>query len=206
MVNVPDSLPARMYLLAHDPRRQRMTAGSRLGYVLRAAALTELFLDGRLLDERKRAVPGTPGNDPYGLLAQIASSRPRTWQHWVRKDSRAMKRRVQSELVDAGLIRVQEHRVLGVFPATRVTVRDPRVVKSLWRGASSALWGQPVAHVNSLDAAVVALAAAGEITTFLPRSERRRHKRRIADLSARSGPAPKAVRKVIEANTAAAAA
>ncbi|NKZ08007.1 GOLPH3/VPS74 family protein [Actinomadura latina] len=206
MVEVPESLPARMYLLAYDLRKQRMTRGGvRLGYVLRAAALTELYLDGRLGEERRRPVPGTPGGDPYGVLAQIAASRPRSWQHWVRKDAKALLGTVQDELVRDGWIRVRGRRILGLFPHQEVTVKDPRVVKALWGGASSALRGRPVAHVNSYDAAAVALAAAGELTSVLPGSDRRRHKRRIEELTARSGPAAPAVRKLIRQLNAAAA-
>ncbi|QKG20529.1 GOLPH3/VPS74 family protein [Actinomadura verrucosospora] len=206
MVEVPETLPARMYLLAYDLRKQRMTArGAQLGYVLRAAALTELFLDGRLEERRGRPAPGTPGDDPYGLLARIAASRPRSWQYWVRKDARPIVRAVRDELERGGWIRVRGRRVLGLFPADEVTVKDPRVVKQLWGGASSALRGRPVAHVNSYDAAAVALAAAGELKSVLPGPDRRRHRRRIAELTARSGPAAPAVRKVIRAQRAVAA-
>lgn len=206
MVEVPESLPARMYLLAYDLRKRRMTGrGARLGYVLRGAALTELYLDGRLGEERRRPVPGTPGDDPYGVLAQIAASRPRSWQHWVRKDARALVGTVRDELVRDGWIRVRGRRILGLFPHQEVTVKDPRVVKALWGGASSALRGRPVAHVNSYDAAAVALAAAGELASVLPGSDRRRHKRRIEELTARSGPAAPAVRKLIRQLNASAA-
>ncbi|MWA01906.1 GPP34 family phosphoprotein [Actinomadura sp. LD22] len=204
MVEVPETLPARMYLLAYDLRKKRMTTrGARLGYVLRAAALTELFLDGRLEERRGRPVPGTPGADPYGVRAQIADSRPRPWHHWVRRDARSAVRTVRDELERGGWIRVRGRRVLGLFPAEEITVRDPRVVKDLWGGASSALRGRPVAHVNSYDAAAVALAAAGELRSVLPGSERRRHRRRIAELTARSGPAAPAMRRVIRAQRAA---
>ncbi|WP_067457495.1 GOLPH3/VPS74 family protein [Actinomadura macra] len=206
MIETPDSLPARMFLLAYDLRKQRMTTrGSHLGYVLRAAALTELYLDGRLGEDGRRPVPGTPGDDPYGVLAQISASRPRSWRYWIRKDSRAFVATVREELRRGGWIRVTRHRTLGLFPSDRVTVKDPRVVKALWGGASSALRGRPVAHVNSYDAAAVALAAAGEMSSVLPGPDRRRYRRRIAELTARSGPAAPAVRKLISAERAAAA-
>jgi hypothetical protein len=205
MVEVPDSLPARMFLLAYDLNKKRMTGRSQLGYVLRGAALTELYLDGRLGEKDGKPCTETDGDDPYGLLAQISASRPHSWQYWVRRDRRAIVRAVREELAKGGWIRVEPRRVLGVFPATRVTVRDPRVVKSLWGGASSALRGKPVAHVNSLDAAAVALAAAGDLRVVVPRADRRRHKQRIEELTARTGPVPNAVRKVVAAQRAAAA-
>ncbi|MEV4258970.1 GPP34 family phosphoprotein, partial [Spirillospora sp. NPDC049652] len=166
MVAIPETLPQRMFLLAYDTRKQRLTLrGERLGYVLRAAALTELFLDGRLGEERGKPVAGTPGPDPYGVVAQISATRPRPWPYWVRKDARRMVRTVRDELESGGWIRVRPRRVLGVFPATAIELRDPRVLKALAGGVTSALRGRPVAHVNSLDAAAVALAAAGEVRT-----------------------------------------
>ncbi|URM94354.1 GPP34 family phosphoprotein [Actinomadura madurae] len=206
MTHVPETLPARMFLLAYDLRKRKMTSGgTRLGYVLRAAALTELFLDGRLVEERGRPVPGTPGDDPYGVLAQIAESRPRRWRHWVCKDAKGIVTTVREELVRDGWIRTRRRRMLGLFPYYEVTVKDPRVVKALWGGASSALRGRPVAHVNSYDAAAVALAAAGELKSVLPEPDRRRYRRRIEELTARTGPAPAAVRGLIREEEAAAA-
>jgi hypothetical protein len=205
MVKVPESLPARVFLLAYDMDRGRLTARGRLGPLLRAAALTELYLDGRLVGEKRPQV-GTPGDDPYGLLAQIGASRPRRWRYWVGKDRRAMVRAVRDELEAEGWIRVRSHRRLGLFPVQEVEVRDPRVVKDLWGRASSALRGKPVAHVNSYDAATLALAAAGRLRTVIARGEQRRHRKRIAALTARSGPAVPALRQVLQADAAAAGA
>ncbi|MBW8485515.1 GOLPH3/VPS74 family protein [Actinomadura parmotrematis] len=204
MVSTPETLPARMYLLAYDLKRGRIVR-SNLGLVLRAAALTELYLDGRLAEDGRRPMPGTPGDDPYGVLAQIAASRPRGWQHWIRKDRGAIVAAVRDELARDGYVRVERGRRFGLLPCTRVTVKDPRVVKGLWGGARSALRGRPVAHVNSYDAAAVALAAAGGMRTVLTRRERRQHKARIEELTARSGPAAPALRKAIAAQEAAAA-
>ncbi|TNY37137.1 GOLPH3/VPS74 family protein [Thermomonospora catenispora] len=204
MVKVPDSLPGRVYLLAYDLRRGRMTARGRLGHLLRAAALTELYLDGRLVGERRPRL-GTPGDDPYGLLAQIGASRPHRWQYWVGKDKRAMVKAVQAELEAEGFIRVRSRRLLGLIPCKEVEVHDPRVVKDLWGRASSALRGRPVAHVNSYDAATLALAAAGRLHTVITPGERRRHRARIAALTARSGPAVPALRRALDEEALAAA-
>jgi hypothetical protein len=117
-----------------------------------------------------------------------------------------MVRAVRDELEAEGWIRVRSHRRLGLFPVQEVEVRDPRVVKDLWGRASSALRGRPVAHVNSYDAATLALAAAGRLRTVIARGEQRRHRKRIAALTARSGPAVPALRQVLQADAAAAGA
>jgi hypothetical protein len=47
-MELPESLPARVYLLAYDRRRQRLTARPQLGFLLRAAAMADLELGGRV--------------------------------------------------------------------------------------------------------------------------------------------------------------
>jgi hypothetical protein len=208
-MDLPDSLPARMYLLAYDTDKRRMTAGSQLGYVLRAAALTDLMLAGALADAggKVRAQPGRAATDPLldAVRQQIAASRPRSWRHWVSKSAGPMKREVRDQLAAAGWIRAEPHRVLGLFPRVKVTVRDPRVVKRLAAMVSAAL-REPIGQIDPRDAALVALAASGELKTVLPRARRRQHKERITRLSDRTGPAALALRKVVQSTQAAAAA
>jgi hypothetical protein len=38
MSGFPESLPGQLYLLAYDPRKERLTARTQLGYLMRAAA------------------------------------------------------------------------------------------------------------------------------------------------------------------------
>jgi Golgi phosphoprotein 3 (GPP34) len=207
MTDLPDSLPARMFLLAYDTHKQRMT-GSQLGYVLRAAALTDLMITGALVDAggKVSAQPGPAGTDPLleAVRQQIAASRPRSWRHWVSKGAGPMKRDVREQLAAAGWIRVEPRRVLGLFPTTKVTVRDTRVVKQLVSMVSAAL-REPIGQVNPRDAALVALAASGELKIVLPRARRREHKERITRLTDRTGPAAIALRKVVQSAQAAAA-
>ncbi len=47
-MELPESLPARLYLLAYDRRRQRLTARPQLGFLLRAAAMADLELGGHV--------------------------------------------------------------------------------------------------------------------------------------------------------------
>ena len=210
----PPSLPARLYLLVYDLEKKRMARYSHLGNLLCAAALTDLFLDGRIADAGGRARPADAPDraavaDPVlaDLLERVTASRPRTWKHWVGKGSRSTKPAVRDQLEADRLIRVERRRLLGVIPADRVTVPDTRVVRQLARQAGQALSGAtPLTRVEPRDAALVALAAAGELGTVANRRMRREHKDRISKLSLIAGPAVPALRAVLRDEAAAAAA
>jgi hypothetical protein len=208
-MDVPESLPGRLYLLAYDTRRGRMTGRSELGFIMRAGALADLLLAGHLTDEggKPRAANSAPLPDPLleAVLRQVAGSRRRSWRHWVNKGARQAPRGVRDQLAADGWLRLEPRRVLGLFPTTSVTVRDTRVVKRLAATVSSALrGGQPVARLDPRDAALVALAAAGELKVVLPRALRRANKQRIIELGEIAGPVPRALTKAIQGARAAA--
>ncbi|MEU6424805.1 GPP34 family phosphoprotein [Microbispora sp. NPDC046973] len=200
-MDVPGSLTAQLYLLAYDPRKERVVTNYRLPYLLRAAALTDLLLAGRIADDggKVRVVSEARLADPVldGLLRQIAGSGPRPWRHWIGKDGRATVRAVRDELETGRWVRVELRQPFLIFNRSHVRVRDTRVVKRLTTQVAAALTG-PVSRVGDREAALVGLAAAGELGTVLPRARRRAHKQRIALLSERGGPAAPALRKVIQ--------
>jgi hypothetical protein len=192
-----------LYLLAYDVRKERMTARGELGYVLRAAALTELQIAGHIADEggRPRAQAPTALGDPFlnDLLQDIANSRPRSWQRWISTKASKASRQVRDSLASAQIVRLTPYRALGVFPATRVTVEDPRVVERLAKRVAETLSdSRPLSRIEPRDAAMVSLAAAGEFKTVLPRPRRREHRQRLADLSEATEPLSKALRKAIQ--------
>ncbi|HSV66522.1 MAG TPA: GPP34 family phosphoprotein [Mycobacteriales bacterium] len=217
-MELPESLPARLYLLACDTRKERLTNRSMIGHALRAAALTDLLLTGQLADKRGKAVvadrtpPGGPmprdpmprdpvSSDPVlaAVLAEIRAGRPRSWKRWVRTGARPTRDAVRDQLMAGRWIRVEQHRILGLFPTARITLRQPTVVSNLHRRVRTILVGaQPASRVDPRDAALVALAAAGELRTVLTRAQRREHKRRISQLTEASGPAVAALRKVVQ--------
>jgi hypothetical protein len=208
-MDVPDSLPQRIYLLAYDPDKGRVRMGIHLGAVLRAAALADLYLKGDLTDERGRAVvaPGRRhGHDPVlaALREEIAGARPRKWQSLVGRRHRATVAAVRSQLGDGGWARLEPHRILGLFPTTKVTLRDSRVRKELMGRVAAAL-RNPVGRVDPADAALVAIAANGDLRLVLDRRAKRAGKRRIEELTALSGPIGPALRKSIQESEAAAA-
>lgn len=200
-MTLPESLPARMYLLAYDAGKNRMTAHSRLGLVLRAAALTDLYLAGRVTDENGKArVAGDqrPAGDPLldEMLRQLAEHRPRSWQGWIAHGKPAI-RTVSAQLEADLRIRVEHRRIL----ADRVELRDPYVVQQ-YADELRAELRRPASRPAPRTAAVLALADRGEITTLISRSERREHRQRLDELAVSTGPIADALRKAWRARQA----
>jgi hypothetical protein len=77
-------------------------------------------------------------------------------------------------------------------------MRRPEVAGRVRDAALAALRGDtPPAQVDRADAALVALAAAGELTTAVSRQDRRTHSARITALGQRCGDGVPALVKVI---------
>lgn len=208
-MEIPDTLPARLYLLAYDARRERLTARSKLAYLIRAAALVDLQLRGYLADEKgkpRAATTAPPMLDPVlqSVLAEVMTGRSRRWRRWVASRSRQTLRAVRDQLVTEKWIRVETRQLLGLIPLTTVTVRDPRVLTRLATQVREALSpARPSSQVEPRDAALVALAAAAELPTALTRHQRREHRTRIAELADRTGPAVRALSQAYAAAEAA---
>lgn len=208
-MEIPDTLPARLYMLAYDARRERLTARSKLSYLIRAAALVDLQLRGHLTDEKGRpraAGTAPPVLDPVleSVLAQILAGRSRRWRWWVASNSRQTLRAVRNQLATEKWIRVEIRRLLGLIPVTTVTVRDPRVLHRLAALIRAALSpARPSSQVHPRDAALVALAATAELPTALTRRQRREHRARIAELADQTGPAVRALSQAYAALEAA---
>jgi hypothetical protein len=210
-METPDSLPARLFLLAYDPSKGRLTARTQLGLILRAAALAELAAAGHLVDRdgRPELVGAPTVADP--VLATVlddvaAGRRPRKWQYWVQHRARKLPDLVRDQLAEARIIRVERERFLGLFPQQKLTLRDPRARQRLVDTARRTLrGGQPTDRVDPRDAVTVVLAAAGEVNLVVDRKQRREFKRRLEALSEHGGPMVPALRKALTAQRAAAA-
>ncbi|MET7764569.1 GPP34 family phosphoprotein [Streptomyces sp. NPDC005393] len=211
MPNGPLSLAASLYLLSYDPETGK-PAGAHTGYLVRAAALTELVQRGMLTDADGRPCPipdagtGDPALD--GLLELIGESRPRTWQTWVGHQPQLTERAVRHQMVAAGYVRSAGKRVLGLFPAREYALERADLVAGMRDEAVRVLHGaQPVAEVSERDAALVALAAAGELRTVVTAKDAKARKERIIELGERCGGVGRALEKVIaQVRTALAAA
>ena len=211
-MDVPTTLPARVYLAAYDARRTRLTKTSRLGHLVRTAALEELLIRGMIADAdgrvavTSRETTGDPVLD--GVLQMLReASKQRPWKHWVSRQSGRTRTAIRDQLAAERVIRVERHRVLGVFPRSVVTLRDARPAKTLQASAARVLTGKtPTTQLDPRDVALAAIAAIGELDTVCRGSVRRENRARIKELVALSGPAVPALKKVLSEETAAAAA
>jgi Golgi phosphoprotein 3 (GPP34) len=206
-MDVPRTLAARLYLLAYDPAKGRLVGGE-LGYVLRAAALTDLLHRGHLVDRDGKAevnarLPAPADPVLSMVLDEVASARPRSWQHWVGRRIGPVRAAVAGELAAQGWIELRPHRVLGVLPTTRVVLLRPGVIGKLGDRVRAALRAE-TGELDPADAALVALAAAGELKTALPRPLRHERRARIAELERSTGPVAQALRKALAQHRAAA--
>ncbi|AZS83805.1 GPP34 family phosphoprotein [Streptomyces griseoviridis] len=186
------SLPARLYLLAWDVRRSEVTDGP----LVRAGALVELSRRGLLVDDDGIATPAdldTETGDAVldGLLELVRESRPHRWRSWVTPHARVTLDAVREQLTADGFVSAERKRVLGVFPSVTYTLARRSAVTALSEEAAELLTGPvPVAEVSDRDAALVALAMAGQL---LPAGE---HARGEA-LTARAGAAVPGLRSVL---------
>ncbi|MEV0828114.1 GOLPH3/VPS74 family protein [Nonomuraea rubra] len=206
-----ETLTRSAFLLAFDLRKERLTNRSELGYLLRAAALAELLLEGSLADEsgKARAVaePADAGTGSLRAIVweQISGSPPRSWRRWIGKDHAKAVRVVRDELAADRLIRVERHRVLFI-PVERIVPRKAYLSRRLAERVGRAIrGGQPVGRMERDLRVLAALAGAARMKGVVGSGEARRHQNRIEQLSAPVEPIATALRKSVEAARSSAA-
>ncbi|MFD3403333.1 GPP34 family phosphoprotein [Kribbella sp. NPDC058693] len=202
-LQTPESLAARMFLLCCDPERGRLGARSKIGKALRAATLVDLQLAGNVVDEggrvRVTAVPAPRDVVSAGVLEELRAVGPRRWRHWIDRRGGVTVRRVRDELERARLIKVEPHRILGIIPADRITVRHPLMRRQLLQAAHDTLRASRlVSRVDLRDASIVVLASTADLRTIVSKEQRIRHKDRLAQLAVRVGPVVPALKKAIQ--------
>jgi Golgi phosphoprotein 3 (GPP34) len=142
---LPHTLHGRLYLLAHDRRRRRLHRERLwlLGFCLRAAMLTDLYLTGYLRDVEGRAHLCGSARHSDPLLAEVLKmvevNAPRAWAWLIATEQDNAPALVSHELTGRRWLRQQQYRKLGIFPAARLWLSDENLVADLAARVEAAL-------------------------------------------------------------------
>ncbi|MET8451955.1 GPP34 family phosphoprotein [Streptomyces sp. NPDC005209] len=175
-----DDLACLMYLLAHDDAAEGPYDRSRAELLIRAAALVDLALRGRLGEDGGTVTVSDtrPTGDPVldGVLRDAAAGHG--WKHLMRSHRKRTLTEVEDRLAAAGLLTVKAARTR--FGKRRLTVTDRAVPAALHARVYAALNGDaPVQEIPPADAALLALAAAGGIHSVVSRQDHKTFRARI---------------------------
>ncbi|MEU4566044.1 GPP34 family phosphoprotein [Micromonospora sp. NPDC023956] len=118
------TLAHELALLAYDDEGVDRVGTPNLGYGLAGAVLLDLTLAGRIevADDRVVVVDPSPLGQPTldAALTRIgAEAKRRRPKDWITRLSGDLRGPVLDELVEAGVLRREAGRVLGLFPRTR---------------------------------------------------------------------------------------
>ncbi|MFE4964507.1 GPP34 family phosphoprotein [Streptomyces sp. NPDC056660] len=174
-----DDLACLMYLLAHDDAAEGPYDRSRTELLVRAAALTDLALRGRLGEDGGTVtVTGTRSTGDPVLDDVLRDAAGHGWKHLVRRHRKRTLVQVEDRLAAAGVLTVKAPRTR--FGTRRLTVIDRTVPAALRARVSAVLHGHgPVQEVPTADAALLALAAAGRIRSVVSRQDHTAFRARI---------------------------
>jgi hypothetical protein len=182
------TLAEELYLLAGNGSTGRLLIDTaRLDLGLGGALLLDLSLRGHvgLVDFHVVATVGPPTGEQLldmALTSIVGETRHHTADHWVRHLGRGAHRSVQDRLVEAGLLRRNDDRLLGVIPVHRTHESDDRLHHRLQDQLDYAVvLGHPPSQET---AALASLAlAVGLERQLFPRSDRYAVRRRMVEIA-----------------------
>ncbi|WP_448331817.1 GOLPH3/VPS74 family protein [Streptomyces sp. DSM 41534] len=185
------TLPQRLYLLCYTVEKGKfeLTNLQGRGQLLRAAALTELTLDGLLGSEGTKVIRSSsePPGDPFlaEVWRDVPAQKPKSWLPLVHNKAHTAEKPVSAQLEARGAITVQHERRLKLLAVSRVAVNDPREVLALQEKVRAAVLGAPDPAAIPMDELTMAVFAAEvEVTSVFSGAERGGHKRALATLAA----------------------
>ena len=144
-MDLPKTLHGQLYLLAYDlladdPKRHRFGFHREnswdkrwhLGFALRAAMLTDLYLTGYVEDKQGMAHPTSAArpNDPV-LHEALKGVAGRDWAQLIAQNEHHARQVVRDQLEATGWLRVRQRRMLGIIPTSGLEVHDEDMVSSL---------------------------------------------------------------------------
>jgi hypothetical protein len=200
------TLTEDLFLLACDVTGRTAIDGVHLDLGLGGALVLDLMLLNRVAvaDDRVTVVDFAPTGDSMldGALARIGGqAKPRDTSYWVRHLARGARRTVEDRLVTAGVLRLDEHKVLGLIKVHRTPEADGRIQHELMnRLGEAVVLGHPAPPETAALASLVF--AVGLDRHLFPRADRRAVRLRMQEI-AEGEMVGAAVRRAIEAIDAA---
>jgi hypothetical protein len=203
-------LAEELLLLALDDESGRITV-SEIDKGLAGAVLIELALLGRVRVAEKNepvrrgrlmVLPGAEPGHPALLagLVTVGDRAGRKPENVIDALGKGLRDRLADGLVEAGVLRREKHRVLGLFPTRRLPANDVTHERTVRERIAAALGG---ATPDDRTAALVALLSALDaVTTVFQVPDKRTAKRRAKEI-AEGQWAAAAVHKAIQAVRAA---
>ncbi|MGY5283622.1 GOLPH3/VPS74 family protein, partial [Nocardia gipuzkoensis] len=199
-----------MLLLLDERTGHSMADSTRTPRILAGAVLLDLIDAGaiRLAGPGNEAKPGrivvsaNKSADPIlgDALARIEAARPMKPRAAIEKLSKGLQPKVLHRLADEGLVRIEHHRALGIFPRTAWMPRGHR--KEL-RDRLTPPFAHPDAPVEPRAAALISLlSAADAVPKIFPDRDRRVVTQRAKEIAAGDW-ASKAARDAVQAVDAA---
>ncbi|MGW0134324.1 GOLPH3/VPS74 family protein [Streptomyces sp. NPDC003299] len=175
-----DDLACAMYLLAHDEAAGGPYDRSRTALLVRAAAVIDLAVRGRLTDDRGTVTVSGTARTGSPLLDRVLhdAAGGHSWKRLLRHHRKRTLTDVEDRLAAAGLLTVTGTR--SRFGTRRLSVTEPAVTAALRARVSAALHGDgDVQEIPAADAALLALAAAGSVRAVVSRRDRKAFRSRI---------------------------
>jgi golgi phosphoprotein 3 len=162
-------------LLELDDEKGTSGSNSMYAQAMGGAVVAELMLEGRIRlgeDKKRRVevVDPTPVGDLLldAMLAEMAAAKkPKQGSEWVAKvaGKRKLKAEVAGRLVAAGVLRQEEVKILGIFPATHYPARDVGPEREV----RARLYRAICTDTHDLDARTVVLVALADAGGLLKR-------------------------------------
>lgn len=199
------TLAEELTLLAYDDDTGKSKADVFFEYGLGGALLAELAVLEKVTLSGKKVsvVDATPTGDPQldAALAAIADSPPRSPKRWVERLRKGTKPAMLQRLVDRGLLRRHEGKVLLVFPMTTYPTRDGRPEQEIRQRLRDALVAGNVPELRTVTLALL-VGACDLGKVVFPDLPKKEVKRKLNELTAGDW-AAKATKEAIEAVRAA---
>jgi hypothetical protein len=183
------TLAEDLFLLAHQEATGRLRIPSQfLDLGLGGALLLDLVLNERVTrddHDHIAVVDQTPTGEPLldtALMSIANESRAHDVQYWVRHLAKGARSAVERKLVAAGVLRVDDHKVLGIIPVHHAHQADGTIEHELLERLHDAVVLERPASRET--AALVSLTLAVGLERHLfPRSDRRAIQHRMRQIA-----------------------